>query len=67
MTTTPQAAFSIPRLRAELAGQVIAPDNPEYERARLVLLPQLDPGCRSCPSAQSPRSRRPIGQACMRA
>ena len=42
MTTTPQAAISISRLRADLAGEVIAPDDPEYERARLVVLPQFD-------------------------
>jgi len=42
MTTTSQAAISISRLRADLAGQVIGPDDSEYERARLVFLPQFD-------------------------
>jgi FAD/FMN-containing dehydrogenase len=42
VTTLSQAAISIPRLRAEIAGRVIAPDDPEYERARLVFLPQFD-------------------------
>jgi FAD/FMN-containing dehydrogenase len=42
VTTTPRAALSIPRLRAELAGNVIAPDDPAYERARLVFYPQFD-------------------------
>ena len=35
-------ASSIQRLRTEIAGQVIAPVDAEYERARLVLLPQID-------------------------
>ena len=42
MTTTSQAAISISRLCADLAGQVIGPDDSEYERARLVFLPQFD-------------------------
>jgi FAD/FMN-containing dehydrogenase len=42
VTTTPQAASSISRLRAELTGQVIAPDDPGYERARRVFVPQVD-------------------------
>jgi FAD/FMN-containing dehydrogenase len=42
MSTTSQARFSLRRLRAELAGQVIAPDDPEYDAARSVFLPAFD-------------------------
>ena len=42
MTTTSHAAIPLARLRAELAGEVIAPGDSEYERARLVFNPQVD-------------------------
>jgi FAD/FMN-containing dehydrogenase len=35
-------ASSIQRLRGEIAGQVIAPADAEYENARLVFMPQFD-------------------------
>ena len=41
MTTT-QAALSIPRLRAELAGHVVGPDDPGYDDARSVFSPAAD-------------------------
>jgi FAD/FMN-containing dehydrogenase len=42
VTTLLQSAISIADLRAKLAGDVIGPEDPEYERARLVFLPQFD-------------------------
>jgi FAD/FMN-containing dehydrogenase len=42
VTTLSQSDISVADLRAELAGDVIGPDDPEYERARLVFLPQFD-------------------------
>src|SRR4051812_18190643 len=42
MAATPQAATAIERLSTEIAGQVIAQADAEYERARLVFLPQID-------------------------
>jgi FAD/FMN-containing dehydrogenase len=40
--TTAHAAVSIPKLRADLAGQVITPDDAEYDRARTVFYGGLD-------------------------
>ena len=42
MTTLSQSEISIPRLRARLAGQVIGPQDEEFEEARTVFLPQVD-------------------------
>jgi FAD/FMN-containing dehydrogenase len=42
VTSTSQASISIPKLRAELAGQVIAPDDAGYDRARAVFFPMFD-------------------------
>ena len=42
MTSISEAGISIPRLRAELAGQVIAPEDAEYDEAREVFLPNVD-------------------------
>jgi FAD/FMN-containing dehydrogenase len=42
VTTTSQRQISIPSLRAELHGQVIAPEDPDYDEARSVFLPQVD-------------------------
>jgi FAD/FMN-containing dehydrogenase len=42
MTTVPQTTISIPDLRAELAGQVIAPEDAEYGRAREVFYAKYD-------------------------
>jgi FAD/FMN-containing dehydrogenase len=42
LTTTAQSQISIPQLRSELVGQVIAPGDPEYDAARAVFLPQVD-------------------------
>lgn len=36
------STISIPQLRTELRGRVIAPDDPEYDRARAVAGPQFD-------------------------
>ena len=41
MTTLSQS-ISIPKLRAELAGDVIGPEDAQYERARRVFLPLVD-------------------------
>jgi FAD/FMN-containing dehydrogenase len=42
MTTLSQASITIGRLRAELAGQVIGPDDAEYDAARTVFSPLFD-------------------------
>ena len=42
MKTTSQTAISVPDLRAELAGQVIGPEDAEYERARSVFYAKFD-------------------------
>jgi FAD/FMN-containing dehydrogenase len=42
MTTISQTTSAIERLRAETAGEVIAPGNAKYDRARQVFLPQVD-------------------------
>ena len=42
MTATSQSTISIPELRARLAGQVIAPEDAEYEQARQVFMPAFD-------------------------
>jgi FAD/FMN-containing dehydrogenase len=42
MSRTSQATISIPQLREELTGQVIGPDDAEYERAREVFMPMYD-------------------------
>jgi FAD/FMN-containing dehydrogenase len=42
MAVTAQAASSVERLRTGIAGQVIAPGDAEYERARLVFPSQID-------------------------
>ena len=40
--TTTQTEIPIARLREELSGQVIAPDDAAYDRARAVFVPQVD-------------------------
>ena len=42
MTTLSQSAISIPKLRAELAGDVIGPEDAQYKHARRVFLPLVD-------------------------
>jgi FAD/FMN-containing dehydrogenase len=42
VTTNAQASISIPQLRRELAGEVIAPDDPQYDGARRVFIPLYD-------------------------
>jgi FAD/FMN-containing dehydrogenase len=42
VTTNAQASISIPQLRSELAGEVIAPDDPQYDDARRVFVPLYD-------------------------
>ena len=42
MTRTSQASISIPLIREEVAGQVVGPDDSEYDRARQVFLPMFD-------------------------
>jgi FAD/FMN-containing dehydrogenase len=42
VTSTSQAAISIPKLRADLAGDVIAPDDASYDEARAVFFPMFD-------------------------
>jgi FAD/FMN-containing dehydrogenase len=42
VTTNAQASISIPQLRNELAGEVIAPDDPQYDGARRVFIPLYD-------------------------
>jgi FAD/FMN-containing dehydrogenase len=42
MTTTWQASMSIPELRDCLAGEVIGPEDEEYDRARAVFFPMVD-------------------------
>jgi FAD/FMN-containing dehydrogenase len=42
VTSTSQASISIPKLRAELAGDVIAPDDAGYDEARAVFFPMFD-------------------------
>ena len=42
MTTNARASISIPRLRSQLAGEVIAPDDPQYDDARRVFIPLYD-------------------------
>jgi hypothetical protein len=42
VTTNAQATISIPQLRRELAGEVIAPDDPQYDDARRVFIPLYD-------------------------
>jgi FAD/FMN-containing dehydrogenase len=42
VTTTWQASMSIPELRDCLAGEVIGPDDEQYDRARAVFLPTVD-------------------------
>jgi FAD/FMN-containing dehydrogenase len=42
VTATSQSTISIPELRARLAGQVIAPEDAEYEQARQVFMPAFD-------------------------
>jgi FAD/FMN-containing dehydrogenase len=40
--TTVSPDISIAQIRADLTGQVIGPDDPGYDRARAVFLPQVD-------------------------
>jgi FAD/FMN-containing dehydrogenase len=42
MTTIPHATISIPDLRAELAGQVIGPEDAEYDEARAIFYAKYD-------------------------
>ena len=42
MARTSQARISIQQIREELAGQVVGPDDEEYDRARQVFLPMYD-------------------------
>jgi FAD/FMN-containing dehydrogenase len=42
VSTTQQSNISIPKLRADLAGQVIAPDDAAYDEARSVFFPMFD-------------------------
>jgi FAD/FMN-containing dehydrogenase len=42
MTTLSQSDISISNLRAELAGEIIGPEDAEYEHARRVFLPLVD-------------------------
>ena len=42
MTTNAQTSISIDRLRTELAGEVIAPDDPGYDDARKTFMPLYD-------------------------
>ncbi len=42
MSTAQQSRFSLAKLRAELAGPVIGPDEPGYDEARRVFLPSVD-------------------------
>jgi FAD/FMN-containing dehydrogenase len=42
MNTAQQSRLSIPRLRAELAGRVLGPDDPGYDDARRVFLSAVD-------------------------
>jgi FAD/FMN-containing dehydrogenase len=42
MTRTSDANISIPQIREELTGQVVVPDDAEYDRARQVFLPMFD-------------------------
>ncbi|HET7846210.1 MAG TPA: FAD-binding oxidoreductase [Acidimicrobiia bacterium] len=43
MTQTTQLASTVQSLRRELTGKVIAPDDPSYDRARVVFYGGLDP------------------------
>jgi FAD/FMN-containing dehydrogenase len=42
VTTIEQSHISIPQLRSDLAGRVIAPGDVEYDAARMVFVPQVD-------------------------
>jgi FAD/FMN-containing dehydrogenase len=42
MTSVSQTSISIPDLRAELAGQVIAPEDAEYDQARTIFYAKYD-------------------------
>ena len=42
MSTTSHATLDLRRLRLELAGEVIGPDDAAYETARTVFLPTVD-------------------------
>ena len=42
MTTNAQTSISFDRLRTELAGEVIAPDDPGYDDARRAFMPLYD-------------------------
>jgi FAD/FMN-containing dehydrogenase len=42
VTTVSSNSISIPQLRADLAGQVIGPNDPDYDERRAVFLPQVD-------------------------
>jgi FAD/FMN-containing dehydrogenase len=42
VTAINHTSISIPKLRNDLVGQVIAPDDPEYDQARTVFLPMYD-------------------------
>src|SRR5262249_31935839 len=42
VTGGPQSRLSIPRLRREVAGEVIAPGDPGYDAARAVFSPTVD-------------------------
>ena len=42
MTTNARTDLSIPQLRSELAGEVIGPDDPDYDDARRTFMPLYD-------------------------
>ena len=42
MTTLKQSDISIEQIRADLAGEVIAPDDAEFDRARAVFFSSFD-------------------------
>ena len=57
MTTSaePQVTLSIPELRATISGRVIAPDDADYDSARIVMMGGID---RARPSSSGSPTRR---------
>ena len=42
MRTTKPSSIAIPKIRTDRAGEVVGPDDPEYDAARAVFLPMFD-------------------------